>query len=55
MVTQYNSFYRSCLSDEEKREFRELAQKEGSVTEVHDNLLRSYIKSKRKEEKRDKK
>ena len=51
MVTRHNSFYRSCLSDEEKKEFREFAQKEGSVTEVHDNLLRSYNKSKRKEEK----
>lgn len=47
----YNGYYRTCLSVSEKEDFRKLAQKEGSVTEVHDNLIRIYIKS--KEEKRD--
>ena len=51
MVTRYNGYYRTCLSVSEKEDFRKLAQKEGSVTEVHDNLIRIYIKS--KEEKRD--
>lgn len=52
MVTNYNGYYRSCLSDSEKEEFKKLAMKEGSVTEVHDNLLRNYIRSKKKESKR---
>lgn len=51
MVMNYNGYYRTCLSVSEKEDFRKLAQKEGSVTEVHDNLIRIYIKS--KEEKRD--
>lgn len=55
MVTRYNGYYRTCLSVSEKEDFRKLAQKEGSVTEVHDNLIRNYIKGKSKEEKRDKK
>ena len=46
MVTRYNGYYRTCLSVSEKEDFRKLAQ-----TEVHDNLIRIYIKS--KEEKRD--
>ena len=50
----YNGYYRTCLSVSEKEDFRKLAQKEGSVTEVHDNLIRNYIKGKSKE-KRDKK
>ena len=54
MVMNYNGYYRTCLSVSEKEDFRKLAQKEGSVTEVHDNLIRNYIKGKSKEEKRDK-
>ncbi len=44
MKRKYSSFYRSCLSSGEKNMFRKLAQKKGSVVDVHDELLREFIK-----------
>ena len=47
MKKTYNALYRSCLSDSEKKEFKQLALKKGSVTEIHDSLLREFIKRER--------
>jgi len=44
MKKRYNALYRSCLTDAEKKAFKELALKKGSVTEIHDSLLREFIK-----------
>lgn len=44
MRKTYTAIYRSCLTEEEKKAFKELALKKGSVTEVHDALIREFIK-----------
>ena len=50
MKQKYNAYYRSCLTSEEKKEFKELALKRGSVMSVHDSLLREFIRSEKEKE-----
>ena len=51
MRTNYTGMYRTCLTEEEKRDFKKLALKEGSVAEIHDRLIREYIKARKEKEK----
>ncbi len=52
MKAQYTGYYRSCLTAEEKRDFKRLALKQGSVLSVHDKLLREFIQSEKAKEER---
>lgn len=49
MKRNYTGYFRSCLSDEERKDFKRLALEEGSVVDVHDALLREYIGRKRRQ------
>lgn len=53
MRKSYSGFYRSCLTEDEKRLFKRLALERGSVTSVHDSLLRDYISKRLREEAED--
>lgn len=44
MKSTYTGYYRTKLSPAEKQEFKSLALKRGSVAEVHDGLLREFIR-----------
>mgnify|MGYP007106421879 CR=1 FL=1 len=44
MKSTYTGYYRTKLSPAEKQEFKALALKRGSVAEVHDDLLREFIR-----------
>lgn len=44
MKAQYTGSYRTRLTEEERRTFKKLALTQGEVTEVHDNIIRQYIK-----------
>ena len=36
----YTGYYRTLLTEEEKKQFNKIASFKGSVTEIHDELLR---------------
>ena len=40
----YTGYYRTLLTEEEKKQFNKIASFKGSVTEIHDELLRQYIR-----------
>ena len=40
----YTGYYRTLLTDEEKKQFNRIASFKGSVTQIHDDLIREYIK-----------
>ena len=40
----YTGYYRTLLTEEEKKQFNKIASFNGSVTEIHDELLRQYIR-----------
>jgi hypothetical protein len=44
MKAQYTGYYRTRLTKDEKKLFKQLALSQGEVTEVHDNIIRQYIK-----------
>lgn len=48
MNKRYKGYYRTMLTDDEKRIFKQYALLEGSVTSVHDRLLRDYIEQERR-------
>ena len=39
----YTGYYRTLLTDEEKKQFNRIASFKGSVTQIHDDLIRKYI------------
>jgi hypothetical protein len=45
MKAKYTGAYRTRLTEDEKKLFKQLALSQGEVTEVHDNIIRQYIKS----------
>lgn len=47
MKRTYTGYYRTQLSQAEKERFKNLALQRGSVVEIHDELIREFI---RKEE-----
>lgn len=44
MKAIYTGYYRTRLTPEEKEAFKKLALAQGEVTQVHDDLIRNYIK-----------
>ena len=40
----YTGYYRTLLTEEEKKQFNKIASIKGAVTEIHDELLRQYIR-----------
>ncbi len=44
MKAIYTGYYRTRLTPEEKETFKKLALAQGEVTQVHDDLIRKYIK-----------
>ena len=39
----YAGYYRTLLTDEEKKQFNRIASFKGSVTQIHDDLIRKYV------------
>lgn len=44
MKASYTGAYRTRLTTEERKAFKQLALSQGEVTEVHDSIIRQYIK-----------
>lgn len=50
MRKEYTGYYRTLLSQQEKERFKSLALRRGSVVDIHDDLIREFIR--KEEEKR---